>query len=125
MLHEHINGYFDDFITLEQSDTILDIGANIGFYTIQFSKAVNGNGIVFAVEPAENNINMLKKNIETNKAKNVRVIDKAISFEADSVEFFLSIIVSQTRKMVNKKSSHHHLLSIFVRPLHYTLSWTP
>lgn len=70
--------------------TILDIGANIGYYTIQFSKTLNGNGIIFAVEPAENNINMLKKNIETNKAKNVRVIDKAISSETDSGKLFLS-----------------------------------
>tara|TARA_Y100001970_G_scaffold294299_1_gene450052 strand:+ start:7425 stop:8258 length:834 start_codon:yes stop_codon:yes gene_type:complete len=70
--------------------TILDIGANIGFYTIQFAKAVNKNGIVFAVEPANNNIDMLKKNIEINEVKNVRIINKAISSKTDSGELFLS-----------------------------------
>ena len=39
MLHEHINGYFDDF-TLEQSDTILDIGANIGILGLELSKNI-------------------------------------------------------------------------------------
>ena len=38
MLHEHINGYFDDFITLGQSDTILDIGANIGILGLELSR---------------------------------------------------------------------------------------
>ena len=43
MLHEHINGYFDDFITLEQSDTILDIGANIGILGLELSIHGNAN----------------------------------------------------------------------------------
>ena len=38
MLHEHITGYFDDFISLEQSDTILDIGANIGILGLELTK---------------------------------------------------------------------------------------
>ena len=37
MLHEHINGYFDDFINFKDTDTIIEVGANIGIFGIELS----------------------------------------------------------------------------------------
>lgn len=62
-----------------KGDIVLDIGANIGYYTLIFSEIVGKDGCVFAFEPDPKNFAILKKNIEINKIKNVILIQKAVS----------------------------------------------
>lgn len=64
---------------IDEGDIVLDLGANIGYYTLIFSKIVGKDGHVFAFEPDPNNFAILKKNIEINKIKNVILIQKAVS----------------------------------------------
>jgi len=64
---------------IKKGDVCWDVGANIGFYTCLFSKLVGGNGAVVAFEPLSSAFSYLKSNIEINKLKNVRLINKAIS----------------------------------------------
>ena len=70
--------------------TVLDIGANIGFYTLQFSRKVGSEGRVFAVEPSENNLNLLKINIKKNQINNVEVVPKAISSKSEIAKLYIS-----------------------------------
>ena len=60
-------------------DVVLDIGANIGYFSLIFSKLVGNNGLVYAFEPDPDNFKILKKNIEINNIKNVILIQKAVS----------------------------------------------
>jgi len=53
----------------------LDIGANIGFYTILLSRSVGKNGTVYAFEPEENNFNHLKR--LTIKLTNLKLVKAA------------------------------------------------
>jgi FkbM family methyltransferase len=43
---------------------VLDIGANIGFFTRRFARWVSGSGRVIAVEPEQNNYDRLNANID-------------------------------------------------------------
>lgn len=45
-------------------DYVIDIGANIGFFTALFAELVGGAGHVLAIEPEPNNARLLRKNIE-------------------------------------------------------------
>ncbi len=45
---------------------VLDIGANIGFYTVLFGKLINDNRKVLSVEPTPNALKRLYKNITEN-----------------------------------------------------------
>jgi len=72
-------GDVHDFIVnvLKLGDVFVDVGANIGYYTILASKRVGASGKVFAVEPIPQTAKVLKFNIKLNGLKNVTIIDKA------------------------------------------------
>ncbi len=70
-------------------DTVLDIGANIGYYTLIFAKLVGEHGKVFAFEPDPTNFALLKKNVEMNGYSNVILVPKAVSNENKKAKLFL------------------------------------
>ncbi len=54
------------------SEILIDIGANIGFYSILFSDLF---AQIYSFEPNERNFKVLKKNIENNKLKNIKILN--------------------------------------------------
>jgi FkbM family methyltransferase len=60
---------------------VLDIGANIGYYTVIMSKLVGEQGKVLAFEPAKHFYNVLECTTEVNNLKNVRLFDFGLSSE--------------------------------------------
>jgi len=64
---------------IKKGETVLDIGANIGYYTLIFSKLVGPKGKVFSFEPDIENFKILKKNVKVNNCKNVILVNKAVS----------------------------------------------
>ena len=86
---------------IEPGWTVIDIGANIGFYTVQFSKKVGKNGKVLAVEPSFNNVYLLKKNIRANCLKNVSIIEKAVSSKTGIGKLYLSTGHSGDHRIYN------------------------
>lgn len=70
--------------------TVLDIGANIGYYAIMESQLVGERGKVIAVEPSPNNISLLTRNLQLNRCENVEVFQAAISDTNDEREFFMA-----------------------------------
>jgi FkbM family methyltransferase len=68
---------------------ILDIGANIGYYTLIFAKLIGQRGVVYAFEPDPNNCNILALNLKQNNFSNVILIQKAISNKKEKVKLFI------------------------------------
>ena len=54
------------------SEILIDIGANIGFYSILSSDCFKK---IYSYEPNERNFKVLKKNIENNKLKNIKILN--------------------------------------------------
>lgn len=73
--------------TLKRGSTVLDIGANIGYYILLERKLVGSEGRIIAAEPSPENTSLLKKNIILNNADNVLVLPLAVS-DADGVRDF-------------------------------------
>src|ERR671915_310592 len=67
----------------KQGDIVVDIGANIGRYTIISSKRVGANGKVVAIEAHPGNFEMLNSNIKLNQLTNVI---SGVGVEEESVE---------------------------------------
>lgn len=65
---------------------IFDIGAHIGYFTVQFSKLTGSAGKVYAFEPDSDNFILLKKN--TKKCRNVQIFQKAIADKVGDITFY-------------------------------------
>lgn len=70
--------------------TVVDIGANIGYYTLLFAKKVGPKGKVIAYEPDADNFSLLKKNVEENTYTNVVLHKKALSTKKGVAKLYLS-----------------------------------
>ena len=62
-------------------DTVLDIGAHIGYYTASFAKRVGPGGRVFAFEPNPVNYSRLVDHLKRNQLDNVTALNCAASDE--------------------------------------------
>ncbi len=58
---------------------VVDIGANIGLYTIAAFKAVGINGTVIAFEPSAESLGRLRANLSLNQVTSVELIKKAVA----------------------------------------------
>ncbi len=60
---------------LRPGDRVVDVGANIGYYTVLFGAAVGRSGSVLAIEPDADNVKLLKENVKLNRlGATVRVV---------------------------------------------------
>ena len=77
---------------------VADVGANIGFYSLFFSKFLHPESKIFAFEPSESIIDILKKNLDFNHASNVKIVEMACADKVGEIEFYIG--------------RHHHQSSI-------------
>lgn len=73
---------------VKQGHNVLDIGANIGFYTNIFSTVVGTKGKVFAFEPEPVNFKYLQQNCKS--LSNATLINKAVSDTTGVLKIYLS-----------------------------------
>lgn len=68
---------------------VLDVGANLGYYTLLAARAVGPSGCVIALEPEPRNFSLLSRNVEQNGFTNVRLVHAAASSRAGAVRLHL------------------------------------
>ncbi len=62
---------------VKKNDIVVDVGANIGYYTLLMAK---NNAVVNSYEPEPQNFNLLKKNVILNNfSSNINLFNKAVS----------------------------------------------
>lgn len=88
--------YTPDYLPIEKDDVVVDIGANIGVFTVY--AAFKTRNTVYAYEPFPGNYDALEQNLRTNALSNVKPHRLAVS-DKSGIELFLNSGTSQ----------HHHL----------------
>lgn len=61
----------------ERADVVVDVGANIGYYSVQFGRITRGS--VYSFEPMSHQYRILQQNIAINRLHNVQQVQKIVS----------------------------------------------
>lgn len=75
---------------VKPGDTVVDVGANIGYYTLQLARLVGPAGRVFAFEPEPRNFDLLRRNIWENGYNNVTLVHAAVLARQETRRLYLN-----------------------------------
>lgn len=83
--------------------TIVDIGANIGYYAVLAGLRAGPTGTIVAYEPDPTNLSFLEKNLERNGLTNAVAVQKAVSNQAGIATFYLTEHNKGTHSLANNR----------------------
>lgn len=92
----YLNGVYEPELTracssiAEPGMTVVDVGANIGYFTVLFSEIVGEHGSVYAFEADPRNVALLERNVDASGCDNVTVTQVAVSDTSGTIEFDMS-----------------------------------
>lgn len=72
---------------LRAGQTVLDVGANVGYFSLLFSQIVGNTGQVIAFEPGDFSFNLLKQNKELNQYHWLKIYQAALGEDDKIVSF--------------------------------------
>lgn len=70
-------------------DTVIDVGANIGAVAVHAARRAGPTGRVFAIEPAADNVRVLRDNVSRNRLPQVAVIEAAAGCRREARTFYV------------------------------------
>src|SRR5215218_675539 len=73
---------------LRPGDVFIDVGANIGYFSLLASRLVGDGGAIVAVEALPETFQRLQRNIELNRASNVRAVNAAAGARRGKVRLY-------------------------------------
>lgn len=74
--------------TLKPEEVFVDVGANIGYYSLLAAPLVGSAGGVVAIEASPEIFKLLRQNIELNRAGNVRIVNCAAAHDAGDMNIY-------------------------------------
>ena len=74
---------------LKPGMTVVDVGANLGYFTLLAAKIVE-HGHVYAFEPEQTNFELLSKSVSVNDLGNVDIYQKALCAKEGLIKLYLS-----------------------------------
>lgn len=77
--------YFTE--NLNAGATVFDIGANLGYYTLLFSRCVGESGRVVAFEPSPQVAHFLNCHVKANRLANVDIVQAAVGAVSGTIRF--------------------------------------
>ena len=95
---------------VKEGMVVVDLGANIGYYTLMAARLVGESGRVFAFEPEPNNYALLVKNIEANGYSNVIPMRKAVSNKNGEIKLFLAPEARDTSRIYDSQNGRESMV---------------
>ncbi|MBZ0199932.1 MAG: FkbM family methyltransferase, partial [Ignavibacteriaceae bacterium] len=74
---------------VRQGQTIFDVGANIGIYSLTAARVMNNSGRVYCFEPSDWAYNRLRENVAINRFSNIEIIKKGVSNKSGTIDFYI------------------------------------
>ena len=86
---EHEDEIKEIFVkNIKKDGTVIDVGANIGEFSLIASKKIGPGGHVIAIEPLEQVLRWLKKNFELNGFTNFEILELAVGEKAGTMTLY-------------------------------------
>jgi FkbM family methyltransferase len=76
--------------SIKPGAVVLDIGANIGYFSLVACRRVGPDGIVYAFEPAPENFGLLARNVDTFGTSNIIPVKRAVAERRKTLSFWLA-----------------------------------
>lgn len=99
VVYQEVKTYLKNGIELHEGDTVFDVGANIGLFTLLVDNLCNGHTNVYAFEPIPEIFEVLHANIMCLASKNIKSFAYGLSDQSKTTTFAYyprATIVSQT-----------------------------
>jgi FkbM family methyltransferase len=84
-----------NYLAKNQPSVFVDIGANVGRYTIKMARQIGNRGKVIAIEADPENYEALVENIRLNKLQNVYAFNVACWDKEEDVKLFIGPMLSK------------------------------
>jgi len=97
---------------VKEGMNVVDIGANVGYYTLLAARRVGPSGKVYAFEPEPQNFKLLIENIQLNGYENVVAVQKAVSNRAGTASLFLGLRGSGSHSLLSSRDYGKETIAI-------------
>lgn len=101
-----------DFYQVKEGDVVAEMGAYMGTYILKLCKQVGRNGKVVAIEPLEDNLYYLRKNVEYNNMVQCQIVPKGVWKEKTTINFNRKATDSQSGSIVIDERNEDHSLPV-------------
>jgi len=112
---------------LKPGMVVVDVGANVGYFSLLAAELVGDSGKVYAFEPEPGNNGVLRKNIDINSISNIQVEEKAVSDSSGTAEFFLSELDSGSHSLYGEAArgvrEHFQVTTTTIDEFHESEGW--
>jgi len=85
-------------ILIGEADTVIELGAHIGYVSVYFASLVGPNGHVFVFEPSPDNLPYTRRNVRDDPV--VTLIERAANDSAGVANFFVEGLTGQNSTLV-------------------------
>jgi len=85
--------------------TFVDVGSNVGKYTIKVARQLGDNGRVISIEPEISNFEILKTNVELNNLSNATCLNAACWHKNEKLKLYLAPDFKSGGHSVTKRMS--------------------
>jgi FkbM family methyltransferase len=69
---------YREIYNFSEGETVVDIGAHVGFFSVWVSDQIGDSGTVLSIEPSPQNLKFLKQNISQNDVHNCQILEKGV-----------------------------------------------
>ena len=90
LIRKEWESWMQNYIKPEKGSVFIDVGANIGKYSLMFSKIIGDSGKIVAIEPVPNTFEALTEAIKLNKFDNIVPLNIACWNENTKLNMFLA-----------------------------------
>ncbi|MDP2948069.1 MAG: FkbM family methyltransferase [Chloroflexota bacterium] len=91
---------------------VVDIGANMGYYTLLAAKQVGQSGMVYAFEPKPRNFALLLRNIEENGFTNIEPVQQAVSSRSGPLPLLIGQGGSGTHSLFSNRETSEQSIPV-------------